>query len=46
MLGILIGTNTACFAENTFDANRTNLTGDWNGSRTQLENKGIKFDSS
>lgn len=46
MLGILIGTNTTCFAENIFDANRTNLTGDWNGSRTQLENKGIKFDSS
>lgn len=45
LLGVFIGTNTACFAENLFDVNRTNLTGDWNGSRTQLENEGIKFDS-
>lgn len=46
MLGILIGTNTTCFAENLFDVNRTNLTGDWDGKRTALADKGIKFDAS
>ncbi|ENV46405.1 hypothetical protein P255_00544 [Acinetobacter brisouii CIP 110357] len=46
LIGVLIGTNTACFAENLFDANRTNLTGDWNGERTALADKGIKFDAS
>jgi len=46
MLGILIGTNTTCFAENLFDVNRINLTGDWDGKRTALADKGIKFDAS
>lgn len=46
LIGVLIGTNTACFAENLFDVNRTNLTGDWDGERTALADKGIKFDAS
>lgn len=46
LISVLIGTNTACFAENLFDVNRTNLTGDWDGKRTALADKGIKFDAS
>ncbi|WP_151801625.1 carbohydrate porin [Acinetobacter guillouiae] len=46
LIGVLIGTNTACFAESLFDVNRTNLTGDWAGERTALADKGIKFDAS
>jgi len=46
LIGVLIGTNTVCFAESLFDVNRTNLTGDWDGKRTALADKGIKFDAS
>lgn len=46
LIGVLLGTNTTCFAENLFDVNRTNLTGDWEGERKQLVDKGIKFDAS
>ena len=46
LIGVLIGTNTACFAESLFDVNRTNLIGDWRGERTALADKGIKFDAS
>lgn len=46
LISVLIGTNTACFAEKLFDVNRTNLTGDWDGKRTALADKGIKFDAS
>lgn len=44
LIGVLIGTNTACFAGNLFDVNRKNLIGQ--GERTALADKGIKFDGS
>jgi porin len=45
-MSLLIGTSTMSFADSVLDANRTTLTGDWNGLRTQLANDGIKFDTS
>lgn len=35
---------TSSYAEQAFDPNATNMTGDWNGTRTELADKGIKFD--
>ena len=32
------------FAEDAFDLNGTTMTGDWNGTRTELANQGVKFD--
>ncbi|PVZ79306.1 carbohydrate porin [Serratia sp. S1B] len=46
VMSLLIGTSTMSFADSVLDANRTTLTGDWDGLRTQLANDGVKFDSS
>ena len=35
---------TSSYAEQAFDLNSTTMTGDWNGTRTELAEKGIKFD--
>ena len=35
---------TSSYAEQAFDPNATTMTGDWNGTRTELADKGIKFD--
>lgn len=35
---------TSSYAEQAFDLNGTTMTGDWNGTRTELAEKGIKFD--
>ena len=35
---------TSSYADQAFDLNSTTMTGDWNGTRTELAEKGIKFD--
>lgn len=45
ILAISIATSLSyAHAEKAFDLNGQTLTGDWNGTRTQLANDGVKFD--
>ena len=37
-------TMSSVFAEDAFDLNSSTMTGDWNGQRTELADRGIKFD--
>ncbi len=46
MLAVTVATlMSQVHAEKAFDLNGQTLTGDWNGTRTELADKGIKFDA-